>query len=46
MVQHNKLDEVMSKCSDIFKDIGEELARNWEVRGDQSDLDDGRMSFG
>lgn len=29
IVQNNKLDEVMSKCSDIFKDIGEELARDW-----------------
>lgn len=29
IVQHNKLDEVMSKCSDSFKDIGEELARDW-----------------
>ena len=29
IVHNNKLDEVMSKCSDIFKDIGEELARDW-----------------
>ena len=29
IVQHNKLDEVMSKCNDIFKDIAVELARDW-----------------